>query len=278
MAEKLEQSFEEYLDKQLNIKYLSEEQTNELITKTRNGDKDAEEKLYRYHGKYVRKMARDFAKGSVPFEDLYQEGMIGLGNAIKLYDESRDNKFMSFAHYHIYAKIMDYNLRNSKNTRLPRHVSELLLNYNKMLKLVEIGALPEMSEIDQAHYLKCSLDRLNELKTITLNDVSIYSSKDETSGEIIETIEAPSRNQPEIVMETQWIREEVDELLDILNDREAQVIKWKLGFDCEEHTFDEIADKLDMTRQGANNIYKRALEKLKIFCRRNNKKLEDLLY
>lgn len=274
-----ELTFEEYIDTQLYIKSLTEEQTDNLILRARAGDKEAEDILCRYHGRFVRKMAREFARNGISFEDLFQEGMIGLTDGIRLYDETRDNKFMTFAYYHIYRRMMEFTVNNNKNIRVPRHMYEIIVKYNKMLKLIEIGSLPEMTEIEQAHYLDCSLSRLDEIKKAALSEVSIYNkTSDEEGNGLIDTFEAPSEYQPENVVQYEWLKGQLITMISDLTDKEANVIKLKFGLeDGVEHKDVEIADKLGVSKQAINSLYQRGLKKLRKYCLINNIKMEDLI-
>ena len=280
MSEKEELSFEQYLERQLNVKNLTEEETITLISKANSGDRDAEEKLYRFHGKFVRKLARELcANTNVQFEDLYQEGLIGMSDAVKLYNAERDNKFMTFAYYHIYAKMTRYIADNNRNVRIPVHVGEILIKYNKMIKLIEIGALPEMSEIEQAHYINCSLSKLEDIKRAAMQEISIYNNSEDENTGLIDTFEASIKTEPEYVVTKECIKEQLLELIDNLTDKEALIIKLKFGLISGiELKDDDIANKLGVTKQAVNSLYQRGLKKMRNNCRQRNMKLDDFLY
>jgi len=105
-------------------KVLTRKEEAELFKRLRNGDKSAKDILVEHNMRLVQKMASKLSKPGFEFDDLVQEGLIGLLTAIDKYDYTRGYKFSTYSVWYIRQRIQRYMKNTSKSVRLPIHIQE----------------------------------------------------------------------------------------------------------------------------------------------------------
>lgn len=226
-------------------KPLDETEQIELLNNKDNPK--VKEKLIMHNLKLVLWVAKKYQReGNLnrDLDDLFQEGVIGLINAIEDYDEEK-GAFVTFAVMHIRGSILRAITNKGKTIRLPSYMIELI---NKMQKIsseleVKLGRGPTPKEISKV--MDLSIDKVNELLNIKDDPVSLHTiiGGDSEDITLMDSIADDGPTPDEIAESNVFIEQFKEELKDRLNELQYESIRLYYGLDCPEHTLKEIGAK-----------------------------------
>ncbi len=255
-----------YLQEIGQIPVLSEEEEKELGRRIAQGDETARERLAEGNLKLVVSLAKHYKGRGVPLLDLIQEGNMGLMHAAEKFDYQKENRFSTYAAWWIKEAMMRAIDQQSREIRVPVHVAENMKKVQKTARELQqtLGRDATPGEIAAKLGDKSEEDVKNIL-TYLQNPVSLETPVGETGEDSLgDMVEDRTEKTPEEAMEQIVQKEEVSELLELLNDRERQVIRLRYGLDDgRTHTLEEIGEQLHVTRERVRQIEARALEKLR---------------
>jgi RNA polymerase primary sigma factor len=250
-----------YLKEINRIPCLSPKEQLELGKRIQEGDEEARNKLITGNLRYVVSVAKKYQEKGLPLLDLINEGNIGLMNAAERYDYERGFHFITYAKWWIRQAIIRGLHEKSRTIKLSIRQEQ---NLSRAEKLGEKGySIEEIADM-----LNTSVENIEYCRTMT--DVrSLDSSMMNHKGEIsedtrLETI-PDERYSPEMMANP--LKDKVNDLLDCLNDRSADVLKLRYGL-SEEHygeelTLEEVGTMKGLTRERVRQIQEKALEKLR---------------
>lgn len=250
----------------ISSKLLSRSENIELAIKAKNGDAAAMEKILRANSGMVHKYAKYYAKFGLEYEDLIQEGMMGLMNAVSQFDPSKGCAFSTYAIWWIRQAITRAVANQARMIRIPVCVVEKLYKINKAQRelKVSLGRTPTIPEI--ASHLKMSS---KEIQDILNNDYVVTSLQskingDDDSDELEHFIEDKQTNISEEAIdnyESNLLRQYLKEFL---NDREFKVICYRFGIGTNTPmTLEEISKIFSVTGERIRQIEVKALRKLR---------------
>ena len=263
-----------YMRQIKEIPLLTAEQEKELALKYQSGDKKAKEKLVISNLRLVIMAAKRYnLHTSLSFEDLVQEGNIGLMRAVDTFDATKGWRFSTYAMYWIKQSISRAILNNSRAIRVPVHMLELKNKYGKTHKelLEELQREPTAEEI--ATRMKLKVKKVKEIETLIKDPVSLNTAlNDEDDGTLEDLIADPNQDNPDDRIDNELRAKAINNILETLNEREKNIIIARFGLNGKRaQTLDEIAAEYKLTKERIRQIEQAALHKL-----RNPRRLEAL--
>lgn len=250
---------------------LTPEEEIELAILAREGDVEAKQKLVEANMRLVMNIAKHYRNALVPFEDLVQEGAIGLMNAVERYDPSRGYRFSTYATHWIRQAIGRAIDNKAKTVRIPAHVAEQLRRLERERERLhrEMGDEPTIEQLAKA--MGVSVKKVLQLQQASQEPLSldklVGEEEDTSLGSLIHD---QNVRDPEEVMLEMERRRVLNELLETeLTDRERQVIVRRLGYgDQEEQVLQEIGEALKISRERVRQIEAQAMRKLREAAKR----------
>ena len=267
-----------YLKEIGRIPLLTREEEIRLAQRVEAGDEEAKQKLIDANLRLVVSIAKKYIGRGLTFLDLIQEGNKGLIRAVEKFDWTKGFKFSTYATWWIRQAITRSIADQARTIRIPVHMVETI---NKLMRtnrrmMQELGREPTPEEL--AKELEITPEKVKEIYKISQNTTSLEapvgSGEDEsTLGDFI----ADDRQvSPYDATSKQMLKENIDEVLSALSEREALVLKMRFGLDGHDAmTLEEVGRYFNVTRERIRQIEAKALRKLKHPSRR--KKLQDFL-
>jgi len=273
-----EEAIPSYLNKLTKAPLLTPEEEVELTRCVQKGDKRARQRLIESNMRLVINIAKTYRSRAIPLEDLIQEGAIGLMQAAERFDPEKGFRFSTYATHWIRQAIGRAIDNKSKAIRLPAHVSQSLRRIEKeRLRLArELGTDPSQDQLACA--LGISARKLNTLVQSSQDLLSLDMSVGENSGTTLGGLIRDNRNEdPEALVLSEEVMEELSRILLELNEREQKVMRLRFRLDgAQDPTMQEdIAKEMKLSRERIRQIEIQAIKKLRILAQR--KRLREIL-
>ena len=268
-----------YLREIGQIPLLTIEQEIELAAKIKKGDKAARSLMIRSNLRLVVKIAHDYANLGLPLLDLISEGNIGLMKAVERFDPAKGGKLSTYAAWWIKQSIKRALANQSKTIRLPVHLVDKISKMRRVAMQMseELGREPTDDEL--AEEVGLASGKISQLKIVSIRPASLdapISDDDSTEfGEIVGDLEALT---PFEQLRDQNLRDEVGDLLGVLDDREKKIIFSRFGLDGgKAKTLEEVGKKFGVTRERIRQLQNIALMKLRRALQKKERPIEHLL-
>lgn len=254
-----------YLREMGNIPMLSREEEQELVTAMMEGSLEARNQLVEANLRLVVSMANHYNGLGLTFQDLIQEGNIGLMRATEKYDPTRGYRFSTYAVCWIKQAMTRAIANQGRAIRLPAHISENLYKMKKVMRelAVALSAEPTVAQIAKA--MKLPEDQvqtlMEHLEDVSSLDVTVGEDEDTTVGALIEdtTFQSPSAQ-----IEASDLMSTINAVLDTLSEREADILRYRFGLKGgRTHTLEEIGQIYNLTRERVRQLEDKAMRKLR---------------
>ncbi len=266
-----------YLKEIGRVPLLSPEEEVSLAKRMEQGDEEAKRKLAEANLRLVVSIAKRYVGRGMLFLDLIQEGNLGLIKAVEKFDFRKGFKFSTYATWWIRQAITRAIADQARTIRIPVHMVETI---NKLIRvsrqlLQELGREPIPEEI--ANEMNITEEKVREIMKIAQEPVSLETpigeEEDSHLGDFIEDHEARA---PADEASYTLLREQLDEVLKTLTDREQKVLRLRFGLDDgRARTLEEVGQQFGVTRERIRQIEAKTLRKLRHPSR--SKKLKDYL-
>ncbi len=225
----------------------------------------AQEHLIRANARLVISVAKKYIGRGVPFLDLIQEGNIGLIRATNKFEYQRGHKFSTYATWWIRQAVSRAVADQGRTIRVPVHMGDQLNRMRRVqLKLLqELGRDPKIEEL--AVGMETTPEKVENLLEISRRPVSLETPIDDegdsTFGDFVEDTNSPA---PAEEVTTHLLQEQLQQALDKLPPREAQILRLRYGLvDGRVYTLEEVGQTIGVTRERVRQLEAQALNRLR---------------
>jgi RNA polymerase primary sigma factor len=254
-----------YLREIGQIPLLTPQEEIELAARIKKGDREARALMIKANLRLVVKIAHDYANLGLPLLDLVSEGNIGLMKAVERFDPAKGGKLSTYAAWWIKQSIKRALANQSKTIRLPVHLVDKISKMRRVSLQMseELGREPTDDEL--AEEIGISSGKVSQLKTVSIRPASLDAPiSDDDSTEFGEIVGDEDAQTPFELLRDKNLRDEVSELLEVLDDRERKIIFQRFGLDGgKPKTLEEVGKKFGVTRERIRQLQNIALAKLR---------------
>lgn len=267
----VDNSIKIYMREMGQFSMLSAEKEVELANRIAEGDQSAKNELVEANLRLVVSLARHYQGCGLSYQDLIQEGNIGLIKAAEKFDVSKGFRFSTYASWWIKQALSRAIADQSRTIRIPVHMTENINKFKKTERelLSKLNREPKIKEIADA--MGISEKQAKEIQSYIVEptslDIQVGDDDDTTIGSFIEDTHF-------VNPESAYIKESngdvVNAVLDTLSDREANILRLRFGIGGKKAmTLEEVGKEYGLTRERIRQIEAKALRKLRHPSRAN---------
>ncbi|MBM3279779.1 MAG: RNA polymerase sigma factor RpoD/SigA [Candidatus Handelsmanbacteria bacterium] len=254
-----------YFDDIAESKPLSREKEVELAARIKEGDMQARDELVQANLRFVIDVAKNYQNRGLSLSDLISAGNLGLLTAAERFDGTKGYKFISYAVWWIKQSILQTIAEHARTVRLPLNKLSLLKDISKVSRRLGQGreSEPDVEEIAAELDVPAAeiLDTMLSARTVRSLDEA-FEEDDERS--LLNILADTSQEAPDTDVLRDSAREQLENVLDSLDDRELRIIRLYFGLDGNEAlTLEQIGGLMNLTRERVRQLKERALGKLR---------------
>ena len=266
-----------YLKEIGQIKLLSMDEELELADRILAGDENAKTTLAEANLRLVVSIAKRYVGRGMLFLDLIQEGNIGLMKAVDKFDVTKGYKFSTYATWWIRQAITRAIADQARTIRVPVHMVETINKLARIQRQLTLELNREPSEDELAAKMNISVDKIRDIYKISQEPVSLETPIGEEDDSHLGDFIKDERNvSPEEYATNEMLKDEINDVLLTLTEREEKVIRLRFGLDDgKSKTLEEVGQLFGVTRERIRQIEAKALRKLRHPSR--SRKLKDYI-
>lgn len=264
-----------YLKEVRIIPLLTAKEEIDLSRRVKKGDELARKKMIQSNLRLVINIAKRYMYLGIPLLDLIEEGNLGLMKAVDKFDHLKGFRFSTYAAWWIKQAITRSISEQGKMIRVPVYMNELIAKWKKTKERLAQRLKRPPTDEEIAKKLKLPKEKKEQITfwlgtTTSSLDAPVGEESDSQVGDLIEDESSAS---PDSGIEKMMDRERIDSLMEIMNEREREVLDMRFGLeDSRTRTLAEVADKLGISRERVRQIEEAALKKLRRFVKEQEKK------
>jgi len=260
-------SVKAYLQEIGSIPLLNAQQEVEYAKQVQQGDKYAKEMMINSNLRLVVSMARDYANRGLSFQDLIQEGNIGLMRAVEKFDPDKGFRFSTYATWWIRQSMVRAIADQSRDIRIPVHMTEQINRVNRVQRQLnqELNRDPSAEEIAAKLGEGMTADKVREIQQIALDTVSLETpTGDDDNSNLGDFIQDENAVNPMEFANNAVIKEQINKMLGELPEREEKIVRMRFGLDGtnQPKTLEEVGRQCNVTRERIRQIESKALRRL----------------
>jgi RNA polymerase primary sigma factor len=244
---------------------LTPQQEIELAAKIKKGDAEARERMIKSNLRLVVTIAYDYANLGLPLLDLISEGNIGLTKAVERYDPAQGAKLSTYAMWWIKQSIKRALANQSTVIQLPVHLVDKVAKVRRVSLQMsdELGREPTNDELGEE--IGIPGDKIARLRSVGIRPASLDAPMaDDDSTEFGEIIDDEEAQTPFELLRDKNLRNEMGDLLDLLDEREKTIISQRFGFGGgKPKTLEDVSKNFGVTRERIRQLENVALAKLR---------------
>lgn len=247
------------------IPLLNGEEEIILAKRIENGDSEAGQLLITANLRLVVSIAKKYSKSNLELLDLIQEGNIGLMRAVEKFDYKKGFKFSTYATWWIRQAITRAIADQARTIRVPVHMIETINKFNKVSNTLATKLGRPATEIEIAKEMDIEVEKIAEIKKIQQNPTSLATPIGEEKDSKLQDIIPDNWSQsPEEYATSEYLKNQLHDILDTLQDREKRVLTLRFGLDDGvSRTLEEVGREFGVTRERIRQIEAKALKRLK---------------
>jgi RNA polymerase primary sigma factor len=254
-----------YLREISKTKNLSLDEEADLALRIRQGDRRALNKLISANLKFVVSVCRNYQNQGLPLTDLINEGNLGLIRAAKRFDETKHFKFISYAVWWIRQAILQALAEQSRIINIPLNRVSAIHRIGKSGVKLEQKLGRSVSSSELSLHLSVDENEIRECLQLSANPISLESPlQADEEGKLGDMLKDENAESPDEIVLTGSLRQEVQNVLGTLGDREEEVVRLYFGIGVDTgYTLEEIGQRFNLTRERVRQIKEKALKRLK---------------
>ena len=257
-------SLDKYLQEIGKEELLSVEEEVELAQRIRKGDRKALDRLTKANLRFVVSVAKQYQNQGLSLADLINEGNVGLIKAAEKFDETRGFKFISYAVWWIRQSILQALAEQSRIVRLPLNQVGSVNKINRVLSQFEQENERRPNNREIAERTDIPEEKIDEAMQINGRHVSVDAPFAEgEDNSLLDVIVNDNSPMADLELVKESLRAEIKTALQMLNERERNIITAFFGIEQPEMTLEEIGSKYGLTRERVRQIKEKAIRRLR---------------
>lgn len=245
------------------IPLLTWEEERAIARRVKKWDAEAKKKLIESNLRLVISIAKRFFWSRLSFSDLIQEWNIWLIKAIEKFEPDKEFKFSTYATRWIKQSITKSIADMSKHVRIPVHLIDEINSYNKAYQELFQKAWREPTSKEIWEKLWFPIKKIKKLEEVIFGNVSLDREVgDEGRDTLADLLEDINTLRPDQYAEKNTLRQNLDTILAMLDEREAKIIKMRYGIDWPKYTLEQVWEEFDVTRERVRQIEQKVIQKL----------------
>ena len=257
-----------YLREIADYPQLNVEEEKALAIRIENGDSNAKRELIQSNLKLVVTIARKaIHMSALPMIDLIQEGNLGLMIAAEKFNYKLGYRFSTYAGWWIKQSMFKAISEQSHCMKIPVYIQETLSKYSKVKYQMEQSTNSQVKTEDVAKKMNISPDKIEMFLSAYIKTISIENGLERNDGKELNVADILADEKTLISenVEYESLKNDIQNVISTLKDREQEVVKMRYGLDnSERYTLEEIGNIYGVTKECIRQTELRALKKMKL--------------